>query len=270
MKTEHKITKFDAEILNRMRRNTIAGNWKMNTDLFEGRKLGSEIINMISSEIIDDTDIIHIPPFTLCYELRKMAEGNLNIHVGAQNCHFEKSGAFTGEISCEMLKSLGLSHVVIGHSERREIFNENDEMIGKKVLAALKNGLIPIFCCGEPLDIRQSSQQNDYVFVQIKNSLFNLNKNEFEKVIIAYEPIWAIGTGLTASPEQAQEMHAAIREMIRAQFGTETADFITILYGGSVKADNAAELFSCKDVDGGLVGGASLNSRSFVDIAKSF
>ncbi|MEQ8358968.1 MAG: triose-phosphate isomerase [Cytophagales bacterium] len=253
-----------------MRRNTVAGNWKMNTNREEGNKLSSEIINMAGSELNSEVDLILIPPFTHAFEVQKLATGNKNIYVGAQNCHFEDSGAFTGEVSPIMLKGINLSHVVLGHSERREIFNESNETIKKKVDAVLKHNLTPIFCCGEPLGIREKGTQNAYVSSQIEESLFHLSKLDFEKIIIAYEPIWAIGTGLTASPLQAQEMHREIRSMIAKKYGTETAQNISILYGGSVKPDNAKELFACEDVDGGLVGGASLKSRGFVDIAKSF
>lgn len=253
-----------------MRRNTVAGNWKMNTDREEANKLSSEIINMAGSELNNYVDLILIPPFTHAYEVNKLVAGNKNIFVGAQNCHYEDSGAFTGEISPLMLKGINIAHVVLGHSERRELFHETNEIIKKKVDAALKHELTPIFCCGEALEIREKGTQNDHVSKQIEESLFHLSSIDFEKVIIAYEPIWAIGTGLTASPEQAQEMHAAIRAMIEKKYGTETAQNITILYGGSVKAENAKEIFASPDVDGGLVGGASLKSRGFVDIAKSF
>lgn len=253
-----------------MRRNTVAGNWKMNTNRDEGNKLASEIINMSSSELKGDVDIILIPPFTHAFEINKLSTGNNNVFVGAQNCHYEESGAFTGEISPLMIKSINLTHVVLGHSERRELFHETNEIIKKKVDAVLKHNLTPIFCCGEAREIREKGSQNSYVSTQIEESLFHLSKLEFEKVIIAYEPIWAIGTGLTASPQQAQEMHAEIRSMIANKYGMETANKITILYGGSVKPDNAEEIFASADVDGGLVGGASLKSRGFIDIAKSF
>lgn len=242
----------------------------MNTDREEANKLSSEIINMAGSELNNYVDLILIPPFTHAYEVNKLVAGNKNIFVGAQNCHYEDSGAFTGEISPLMLKGINIAHVVLGHSERRELFHETNEIIKKKVDAALKHELTPIICCGEALEIREKGTQNDHVSKQIEESLFHLSSIDFEKVIIAYEPIWAIGTGLTASPEQAQEMHAAIRAMIEKKYGTETAQNITILYGGSVKAENAKEIFASPDVDGGLVGGASLKSRGFVDIAKSF
>lgn len=270
IKPEYKITKFGLQDSFFMRRNTVAGNWKMNTVLEEGQKLTSEIINMAASELNSSVDLILIPPMSHAYEIKKLTDKGSKISVGAQNCHFEESGAFTGEVSPQMLKAIGLSHVVLGHSERREIFGESDELIGKKVKAVLEIGLTPIFCCGEPLEVREKGEQNDYVSSQINLALFTLSQEEIEKVIIAYEPIWAIGTGLTASPEQAQEMHKHIRDMIQSKFGSETAGNVTILYGGSVKPDNAAELFSCEDVDGGLVGGASLKSRGFIDIAKSF
>lgn len=242
----------------------------MNTDRDEASKLCSEIVNMADSELSGNVDLILIPPFTHLSQLQKLIGDQPNIYLGAQNCYFEDSGAFTGEISPSMLKSYKVSHVVLGHSERREIFGESDEMIQKKVLACLNHGLTPIFCCGEALDIREKNGQNEFVSSQIKNSLFNLNEDQISKVIIAYEPIWAIGTGLTASPEQAQEMHSEIRSMIESKYGSKIASDMTILYGGSVKPDNATELFSSQDVDGGLVGGASLKSRGFIDIAKAF
>jgi triosephosphate isomerase len=270
MMRDDKITKFGLQDSFFMRRNTVAGNWKMNTVLEEGQKLTSEIINMAASELNSEVDLILVPPMSHAYEIKKLTNDGSRISVGAQNCHFEESGAFTGEVSPQMVKAIGISHVVLGHSERREIFGETDEMIRKKVLAVLQEGLTPIFCCGEPLGIREKEGQNDFVRHQVETALFSLSNDDLEKVIIAYEPIWAIGTGLTASPEQAQEMHSHIRRMIEAKFGANTAQNVTILYGGSVKPENAGELFSCEDVDGGLVGGASLKSRGFIDIAKSF
>src|SRR5690606_16722067 len=181
-----------------------------------------------------------------------------------------ESGAYTGDISVGMIKSVDAEYVLVGHSERRQYHQENDELLGKKVLAALKGGITPIFCCGEPLEIRESDKHFAYVTQQITNSLFDLSEEDFSKIVIAYEPIWAIGTGKTATTEQAQEMHAALRNHIASKYGEKIAQNTSILYGGSCNPTNAPELFACGDVDGGLIGGASLKSRSFMDIIKSF
>jgi triosephosphate isomerase (TIM) len=188
------------------------------------------------------------------------------VFVAAQNCHSKKSGAYTGEISVDMLSSLGIQYVLIGHSERREYFNESNAFLAEKINTCLESNIHPIFCCGEPLQIRESATQNVYVAKQLKESLYHLSADQLRKVVIAYEPIWAIGTGKTASSDQAQEMHAFIRANISSVYGNEVADSISILYGGSVKAANAVEIFSQPDVDGGLVGGASLIADEFVAI----
>lgn len=253
-----------------MRRKIAAGNWKMNTSLESGKSLASEVINMAETELSSEVEMIICPPLTHLSEIQKMSEGYEQIECGAQNCYFEASGAFTGEVSVEMVAALGVKYIVCGHSERREIFHENDEIIAKKVKAILDGRLDPIFCCGEPLEIREQNKQDEFVSNQVEKALFNLSEAELKRTVIAYEPIWAIGTGLTASPEQAQEMHKSIRDLLATKFGETIAQSIPILYGGSVKPGNAKELFSCADVDGGLVGGASLKSRDFVDIAKSF
>jgi triosephosphate isomerase len=189
--------------------------------------------------------------------------------VAAQNCYAQKSGAFTGETSLEMLVSLGVTHVIIGHSERREIFGESNELLAQKVSLALEYGVTPVFCCGEPLPIREANTQNAFVAEQLKESLYQLTAEQMQQVVIAYEPIWAIGTGKTASSLQAQEMHAFIRSELATQFGNLVADHTTILYGGSVKAANAVELFQQPDVDGGLVGGASLIATEFAAIIRA-
>lgn len=251
-----------------MREKIVAGNWKMNTDLTGGHTLASEVINMYNDEVQDNVTAIIIPPFTHLASVVKLASGS-KVKVGAQNCHWEKNGAFTGEISAEMLASIDATYVVIGHSERREYFNETDDLLKKKVDAALKEGLIPIFCCGESLDTREKGDPYGYVKDQISAGLFHLDKISFSKVVIAYEPIWAIGTGRTASSEQAQQMHEAIRGHLADKYGGETAENCSILYGGSCKPGNAREIFSGKDVDGGLIGGASLKSRDFIDIINS-
>ena len=192
-----------------------------------------------------------------------------NYHVAAQNCHHKKSGAFTGEISVEMLHSLNIIYCIVGHSERREYFFETDATLAEKINLCLDNFITPIFCCGEALAIRESGTQNDFVAKQLKESLFHLPAAQIKKIVIAYEPIWAIGTGKTASTEQAQEMHAYLRSIIAGQYNKDIANEVPILYGGSVKANNARELFNCPDVDGGLVGGASLVGKDFIEIIRS-
>jgi triosephosphate isomerase len=191
-----------------------------------------------------------------------------NYAVAAQNCHAKKSGAFTGEVSAEMLHSIGVSYCIVGHSERREYFAESNALLAEKVNLCLDHFITPVFCCGEALAIREAGTQNDFVATQLKESLFHLSPEKIRSVVIAYEPIWAIGTGKTASTEQAQEMHAHLRSILAGQYGTETANAISILYGGSVKANNAKEIFACPDVDGGLVGGASLLAADFIEIIK--
>lgn len=253
-----------------MRKNIVAGNWKMNKTIAEGEKLTSEIVNMVADEVSGEVDIILCPPFIHLPSVVKLTKGSDKIHVAAQNCSQYESGAYTGEISAEMLASLGVSHVILGHSERREYFSEDNDILAEKANQALKNGITPIFCCGEPLDIREEEEQFDYVKEQITESLFHLMAEDFSKIIIAYEPIWAIGTGKTASSAQAQEMHDAIRKHISSKYGEEIAQNLSILYGGSAKPANAPELFAQADVDGGLIGGASLQSRDFVEIIKSF
>jgi triosephosphate isomerase len=198
----------------------------------------------------------------------KLLEGT-RIGLGAQNCSNKESGAYTGEVSVDMLKSVGVNYVIIGHSERREYFKETNQQLAEKVNLALKSGMTPIFCCGETLEQREKGIHIDFVNSQLTESLFHLSESEFLKVVIAYEPIWAIGTGVTASTAQAQEMHEKIRTHLRSKYG-KAADSVSILYGGSCKPDNAKELFACKDVDGGLIGGASLKARDFIDIIKSF
>jgi triosephosphate isomerase len=253
-----------------MGKKIVAGNWKMNNTLSEGEKLTSEIINMVNDEVKSDVTVILCPPFIHLTTVVKHTKDIANIHVAAQNCSQYDSGAYTGEVSAKMLASIGVSHVLIGHSERREFFNETNVELAEKIDQALANNLTPLFCCGEPLDIREEDEQYDYVTEQISDSLFHLSKDQIGKVVIAYEPIWAIGTGKTATAEQAQEMHAKIRAFVASKYGKEVAEATSILYGGSAKPANAPELFAKADVDGGLIGGASLKSRDFVDIIKSF
>ncbi len=250
-------------LMENIRKKIVAANWKMNTSLAEGELLIDQILPGIPKSL--NCTVIFAPPFTHLSMLKEKLAGS-EVHSGAQNCHEEPSGAFTGEISVSMLKSLGIEYVIVGHSERRQLFHESNDVIRLKVDAVLKAGLIPIFCCGETLDIRQTDTQNIFVRHQLEECLFHLEKGTIEKVCIAYEPVWAIGTGVTASPEQAQEMHQYIRDQIALKYDKVTSQLIHILYGGSVKADNAKLLFTQEDVDGGLIGGASLNAESFLDI----
>ena len=253
-----------------MRRKIVAGNWKMNKTLEEGLGLTSEIVNMVKDEVRNEVTVILNPPFPLLQGVHSLIKGHTQIHMGAQNCSQHAAGAFTGEVSVSMIKSVGAEYVIIGHSERREYFKESGELLAKKVDIALGTGLLPIFCCGETLDIRQKGSYVAHVCGQISESLFHLTPEQLKKVVVAYEPVWAIGTGVNATAAQAQEMHHNIREHIASKFGKEFAKEISILYGGSCNPKNARELFSNADVDGGLIGGASLKSRDFVDIIKSF
>ncbi|MBO9636858.1 MAG: triose-phosphate isomerase [Siphonobacter aquaeclarae] len=250
-----------------MRKQIVAGNWKMNKTAEEAVALTSEIVNMVADEVTGSVEVVLCVPFIYLPALQRYVGGRIS--VGAQNCHQKASGAYTGEISAPMLKSLSVPYVILGHSERRQYFGETDALLAEKVDIALANGLKPIFCCGESLEQRQNEDYLAIIRDQVTNSLFHLSAEQFGQVVIAYEPIWAIGTGLTASADQAQEVHAAIRSHIASKYGAEVADNTTIQYGGSVNAANAAELFACPDVDGGLVGGASLKSRDFVDIIKA-
>ncbi len=252
-----------------MRKKIVAGNWKMNKTLEEGKALASEVVNMAGSEVSSDVKLILCPPYVYLTSVSKLTEGS-NVGVGAQNCHTKESGAYTGEISAPMLADIGIQYVILGHSERREYFNETNAQLAEKVNIALKNNIVPIFCCGETLPQREKGIHIDFVKQQLTESLFHLSEEDFKKIVIAYEPIWAIGTGVTASSAQAQEMHAEIRKHLASNYGQAVADETSILYGGSCKPDNAQELFACPDVDGGLIGGASLKSRDFIDIAKSF
>lgn len=253
-----------------MRKKIIAGNWKMNMTYEEGQKLTSEIVQMAKDENLDGVTLVLNPPFPHLYVVKKLIGETSNIFVGAQNCSDKESGAYTGEVSAPILASFGVDYVIIGHSERREYFKESNELLATKVKQALAAGLKPIFCCGESLDIREAGTHEPNVKYQLTDSLFDLSAEEISQVVIAYEPIWAIGTGKTATAEQAQEMHYALRRHLASKYGKEVADSISILYGGSMKPSNAAELLSKPDVDGGLIGGASLKSRDFIDIAKSY
>lgn len=251
-----------------MRRKIVAGNWKMNGTLDDAIKLTSEIVEMYKDEINSDVQVVLSPPFPFLNNVSKLTNSTA-IKIAAQNCAAQASGAFTGEVSASMIASCGVGYVILGHSERRTYFNDTDEVLLLKVKQALLNGLQVIFCIGETKTERESNNHFDCVENQIKNVLSNLTSDEFAKCIVAYEPVWAIGTGLTASPAQAQEMHYFIREVLKRQFG-EQASETSILYGGSCNENNAKELFALQDVDGGLIGGASLKSRSFISIIKSF
>ncbi len=253
-----------------MREKIVAGNWKMNKTLEEGKTLASEIVNMYASEVNNGAKAILCTPFIHLTGVKGIIGDTKNVFLGAQNCNDKESGAYTGETSIPMLKSVGVNYVIIGHSERREYYNESDEFLAKKVDAALAGGITPIFCCGEPLDIREAGTHFDYVTKQLTASLFHLSPEQLKTIVIAYEPIWAIGTGMTATSAQAQEMHEKLRAHLAGKYGNEIAEIIPILYGGSCKPDNANEIFAGKDVDGGLIGGASLKSRDFIDIIKAF
>jgi triosephosphate isomerase (TIM) len=251
-----------------MRKQIAAANWKMNLTLAKGEELMNEILTE-NIKLQDNQQAVFAVPFPYLISIKSKTDNANNFYTATQNCAAEKSGAYTGEVSCEMIKSLGIKYVVIGHSERREYYNETNKVLTKKVNLALENNLIPIFCCGEPLQIREAETQNAHIEMQLKESLFHLSAEQMKGFVIAYEPIWAIGTGRTATSVQAQEMHAHIRNVLVTKYGNETADSISILYGGSVKAANAVEIFSQPDVDGGLVGGASLVASEFITIIKS-
>lgn len=252
------------------RQKIVAGNWKMNKNLEEGLTLASEIIHIALDEVPAGVNLVLNPPFIHLSAVRKLIPTGKAVFLGAQNCHHKANGAYTGEISVEMLKSLPTDFTIIGHSERREYFGETNALIAEKLDLLLTHGIRPIFCCGEALPIREAGTHLEYVAQQITESLFHLSAEQLQKVVIAYEPIWAIGTGKTATSAQAQEMHAHLRQHLAGKFGQAIADEISILYGGSCNPSNARELFACPDVDGGLIGGASLKSRDFIEIAKSF
>lgn len=249
-----------------MRIPVVAGNWKMHKTFEEGLSLASEVIPMVQDEMHHKAEVVLCVPFIHLSAIARLADGTRTL-VGAQDCSNQTQGAFTGQVSAGQIASTGAKYVIIGHSERRQYNQESAQELTQKAKQALAAGLTPIFCCGEPLEIRQGGNYLEYVAQQLTDSLFGLEGSDFEKLIIAYEPIWAIGTGLTASNDQAQEMHAFLRKHLATKFGN-LADSMRILYGGSVKATNATELFACPDVDGGLVGGASLASREFTEIVK--
>tara|TARA_R110000868_G_scaffold183890_1_gene425232 strand:+ start:1475 stop:2224 length:750 start_codon:yes stop_codon:yes gene_type:complete len=249
-----------------MRKNIVAGNWKMNNDLAQTATL---LTDLKKQQQTSNAEVMIAPTFTNLYHAFEALK-ETNIEVIAQNMHFAENGAYTGEISASMLKSVGVETVILGHSERREYFNETDELLAKKVNSALAKGMRIIFCFGEELADRKAGKEEDVVGNQIKNALFHLQAWDYKHIVLAYEPVWAIGTGETASPEQAQDMHAFIRKTIADQYGYEIANSVSILYGGSVKPANAVEIFSKPDVDGGLIGGAALNADDFYAIVNAF
>jgi triosephosphate isomerase len=249
-----------------MRKKIVAGNWKMHKNAEQTEDLLNELIAQIPTE--SDAQIIVAPTFVNLSSAVDHLEFT-PINVAAQNMHQAESGAYTGEISADMLKSIGVNTVILGHSERRAIFHETDALIASKVDTALTHDMTVIFCFGEELKNRQSATHFNIVENQLRDGLFHIEAKDWEKIVLAYEPVWAIGTGETASPEQAQEMHEFIRETVRKAFGSDIAEDVSILYGGSVKPDNAKEIFSKPDVDGGLIGGAALNAKDFVAIVNA-
>ncbi|MBK8506366.1 MAG: triose-phosphate isomerase [Saprospiraceae bacterium] len=248
-----------------MRNKIAAGNWKMHNTLAESISLAKQIALV---KIPEDTKVILGVPYVFIRDVQDAVRGS-QVLVAAQNCHEKLTGAFTGEVSASMLSSMGVEYVILGHSERREYYAESDALLAEKTNIALSQGIKVIFCCGESLPVRESSQHVAFVKKQLENGLFHVSADQMDKIIIAYEPIWAIGTGVTASKEQAQEMHQEIRTMLAQKYGQSLADKTAILYGGSVKPDNAKELFAQPDVDGGLVGGASLKAADFTAIIQA-
>lgn len=250
-----------------MRKNIVAGNWKMNNDLAQTQELIADLKKQVSAD--PAATIIVAPTYTNLYPAFEALK-DTPISVAAQNMHQNANGAFTGEISAAMLKSVGVETVILGHSERRAYFKESNELLAEKVNTALENDMTVIFCFGEELEDRKADKHFDLVQSQLKESLYHLSKESWKNIILAYEPVWAIGTGETASPEQAQEMHAFIRKSVADAYGSEIAEEVSILYGGSCKPGNAKEIFANKDVDGGLIGGASLKAEDFLAIVNSF
>lgn len=250
-----------------MRKNIVAGNWKMNLTRSQGLLL---VENVLSNLPKQNMEIIFAPNYLSLYKIGKMCNNYENVKVSAQNCSKETKGAFTGEVSAEMIASCSADYVIIGHSERREYFNESNTILAKKVNHALKHNLKVIFCCGESLPQREGRFHFDWIKQQLFESIFHLSAEQFKEIVIAYEPVWAIGTGKTASTVQAQEMHAFIRNFLSEEYGDRIAESTSILYGGSCKPSNAQDLFAQKDIDGGLIGGASLNANDFLAIINAF
>ncbi|MDE5714494.1 MAG: triose-phosphate isomerase [Muribaculaceae bacterium] len=249
-----------------MRKNIVAGNWKMNTVLEEGVELANQVNELLKGKKAN-CEVVICVPFTHLVSVKGVIDEPLKL--GAENCSEHEKGAYTGEVSASMVKSTGASHVILGHSERRQYFGENNEQLLVKTKQALANDLVPIFCVGEVLEERENGTYNDVVKSQVE-ALFSLSAEDFAKIVIAYEPVWAIGTGKTATSDQAQDMHAHIRNVISEKYGKEIADNTSILYGGSCKPSNAKELFAKPDVDGGLIGGAALQADSFMGIVEAF
>lgn len=249
-----------------MRKKIVAGNWKMNTSFEEAKNL---IASIKKNSISNNVEVIVSPPIVFCQAIGQLLQST-PIRLGAQNCSEHQAGAYTGEVSAAMLQSVGVNYVIIGHSERRTYYHETDAIIAKKINQAINSNLQPIFCCGEYNSEREKNKHFEVVEKQLKNGLFHLLEADFRKIIIAYEPVWAIGTGVTASAEQAQEMHAFIRKVIADNYTNEVSQCCSIIYGGSCNASNAKSLFSNLDIDGGLIGGASLNSSDFSAIINSF
>ena len=252
-----------------MRKNIVAGNWKMNLNKDESLNLVNEISSGLGN-ISDNTDVIVSVPFVNLSAVVDLETRDKIVQVAAQNMHYAESGAYTGEVSAEMLKKVGVSTVILGHSERREYFDENSQLLTRKVEQALQHKMKVIFCFGEKLEDRQSEKHFYVVKEQLRDTLFHLKEIDWDSIVLAYEPVWAIGTGETATPEQAQEMHSFIRGLIEDQYDNEVSDRVSILYGGSVKPSNAKEIFSKPDVDGGLIGGASLKTEDFLAIINAF
>lgn len=249
-----------------MRKNIVAGNWKMNKTLTEALDLAREVKEKIGETKKPNAEVIFCVPALYLLPIKKVLAGNPFIQLGGQNSAAFKQGAYTGEIAADMLASAEIPYVILGHSERRSLFGDTDDILKTKVDLALESSLKPIFCCGEPLEVREAGNHEKLVKTQIEAALFHLDKAQISNVVIAYEPVWAIGTGRTATAEQAQDMHAFIRNLLAMKYGSELASEISILYGGSVKASNAAEIFAKPDVDGGLIGGAALQAEEFVNI----
>tara|TARA_Y100000589_G_scaffold93610_1_gene88484 strand:- start:270 stop:1025 length:756 start_codon:yes stop_codon:yes gene_type:complete len=250
-----------------MRKKIIAGNWKMNLDKNDSTNLTSKILKNTEQE--KDKKIILSPPFIYLEQLVTDCSERKDILIAAQNCSENGNGAYTGEVSAQMIKSIGVDYVIIGHSERRQYFNESHEVLSNKLSQALSNNLKVIFCCGENINQRDNNEFLDVIYNQLSSTVFNLSAVDFSKIIIAYEPIWAIGTGKNATSEQAQEMHNYIRTIVSEKYGNEAANNVSILYGGSCKPSNAKSIFSQIDIDGGLIGGASLKSDDFISIINS-
>ena len=251
-----------------MRKQIAAANWKMNGNAQQAEKLLGEVLAE-NIKLGDHQYVVFAVPFPFLQQVNQQLGDRPNYFISAQNCSEHASGAYTGEVSAEMLKSIGIKYCVVGHSERREYFNETNTQLARKIDILLKNEITPIFCCGEPLAVREAGNQDQHVQTQIEESLFHLSADDLLKVVIAYEPIWAIGTGKTATTQQAQDIQAYLRSVIANRYGKEIASAISILYGGSVKANNAAEIFAAPDVDGGLVGGASLVAKDFIQIIRA-